>query len=134
MHEAIVNEFPFVAELPKREKSKLAKLWDQLAEVRAITNEKGLILPQSFVSKLLDVSDQRISQLLDDGKLDGVCINGRRFVTEKSVIEWAGQEHKTGRPTKAHQVAEEGNLATAKHCFKAAKDWVAENRATKPKK
>lgn len=95
-----VADFPFVAELPKREKSRLARLWDHLREVRAVQAEKGEVIPQSFVGDLLGLSTQRVGQFLDEGRLEGVSINGRRYVTVRSIEQFAQVERKTGRPFK----------------------------------
>lgn len=96
-----VAEFPFVADLPKREKSKLAKLWDHFQEVRKATAEHGVLLPQHYAAKLLCLSPQRICQLLDDGKLACVDVGGIRYVTEASMMNWAQSERdKGGRPPK----------------------------------
>lgn len=98
MHEATVNEFPFVAELPKREKSKLTKIWEQFQELSTAQEEHGILLPQVFVASMLGLSRQRVNEICKDGRLVVVQIGGRPFVTENSVIEFARTERKTGRP------------------------------------
>ncbi len=98
MFEAGVMEFPYVEQLPKREKSRLKKLWEHVAEIRAITEEKGLLLPVKLTASLLDISQQRIDQLCQAGSLERVNINGHPFVTETSIIEWGSSERKAGRP------------------------------------
>jgi hypothetical protein len=99
MYQASITEFPFVHEMPKREKSKLAKLWDHLAAVRAIVAEKGTVLPQHMVADLLDISRARVGQLVDDGRLEAVQIHGIRYVTADSVEACAKIERRiTGRP------------------------------------
>jgi len=100
MFNAAITEFPFVETLPKREKTKLAKLWDHLAAVKRIIDEKGTVLPQHMVADLLDLSRSRIGQLIDDGRLEAVEIHGFRYVTETSVVSFAKEERKNGRPTK----------------------------------
>lgn len=107
MLEADVAEFPFTAELPKRERTRLQTLWDNLAEIRAVVESKGMVIPASLAAKVLGVSRQRVFQLIEDGRLENVEMNGHNFVTEASVIQFAKAERKTGRPCKGIQTAGE---------------------------
>jgi hypothetical protein len=100
MFDAVITEFPFVETLPKREKSKLAKLWDHLAEVRSVTAEKGPIIPQVMAADLLSLSRSRIGQFVDEGRLEAVEIHGVRYVTADSVEAYAKVERLNGRPLK----------------------------------
>jgi hypothetical protein len=93
-------EFPFVAELPKREKSKLGSLWDQFGLLKGLIDEKGAMVPPVLAGKLLDVSYQRVWQLVAAGKLERVEFGGHGFITENSIVELARSERKTGRPLK----------------------------------
>jgi hypothetical protein len=94
------TDFPFVAELPKREKSRLAKIWEAFQEVKAIQATEGCLIPDSVAATLLEVSRVRVEQLCDDGKLKRVMWHGRRFVTENSLVQHARSERKAGRPQK----------------------------------
>jgi hypothetical protein len=85
MFEAQTMDFPFVEELPKRERSKIATLWDRFHELRAITEEKGMLLPIPFCAALLGISRQRVDQLTRDGRLERVELDQAVFVTEKSL-------------------------------------------------
>jgi hypothetical protein len=118
MLEAQTMDFPFVEELPKRERSKLGTLWDRFNELRAITEEKGMLLPVPFCASLLGISGQRVHQLIEAGKMERVDVDQAVFVTEKSLIEWARGEHKAGRPLKVPQTFKEG-LAVAREMRKA---------------
>lgn len=100
MFEAQTMDFPFVAEMPKRERSKVATLWDRFNQLKAITEEKGMLLPPAFCAQLLGVSRQRIYVLMDEGRLEKIEVDSHTFVTEASFIEWCKAEHKNGRPTK----------------------------------
>lgn len=100
MTDSIAFEFPFVEELPKREKSKLRKVWDELEALRQVSAEKGQLLPVQFVSELASVSRQRVHELMTEGRLERVEVNGRPFVTESSLLAWVKTERKTGRPPK----------------------------------
>lgn len=98
--EVLPHEFPFVKDLPKREKTKLAKLMDTFNEARALVETRGMLVPLAFASKIVGVSRQRIDELCGAGKLERVYLGEQPFVTEASLIEWARSERKTGRPVK----------------------------------
>jgi hypothetical protein len=118
MFNAAITEFPFVETMPKREKSKLAKLWAHLSAVRAIVAEKGTLLPQHMVADMLNLSRSRVGQLVDDGRLEAVEIHGVRYVTADSVEACAKIERKiTGRPPKLVD-----NRELAKASLTAARD------------
>lgn len=103
MSSAAINamDFPFVAELPKREKSRVAKLVDVLEEVGRIQEERGPIIPQTLCAEILGVSRQRISDLVAGGKLESVKIGEHRFVfVESFVARMKAEPNKGGRPRK----------------------------------
>lgn len=91
---------PFLDTLPKREKSKLSKLWDHFQEVKAATAEHGVLLPQHYAADLLGVCRQRVHQLVNEGRLVSVEVGGLRYVTENSMMAFANSERKAGRPPK----------------------------------
>lgn len=134
MHEAIVNEFPFVGELPKREKSKLASLWDEFKEMSRIAEKKGIPVPPGLAAELLGVSRQRIYELMGSGVLETVTVGGRTYVTENSLVAWAEAEHKVGRPTKIEQAARMGAVAGTKEMLKMSRAYMQGERAAKAKK
>jgi len=100
MFNAQTLDFPFVAELPKRERAKVETLWDRYHRIKAITDEKGMLLPPSFCASLLGVSRQRIYALLDEGRLERVEVENQVFITEESFLAWCRAEHKNGRPSR----------------------------------
>lgn len=110
---AEVSEFPFVGELPKREKSKVGKLWDRLQEASRVVEERGMFVPQSIVAKLLGVSRQRVHQIVQDGRLETVDVCGERFILEDSLVEFCKLERKAGRPF--------NTPVTAKECWQRAR-------------
>jgi DNA-directed RNA polymerase subunit F len=107
MYEAQIMEMPFVADLPKREKSKLRKLWDGLSELSKVAEEKGMLIQQSVAAKLLDVSPQRVNDLVKLGRLEIYVFNGVPLVTENSVVDYAKSERKAGRPVGVPTTAKE---------------------------
>jgi hypothetical protein len=106
MSEAAAIDFPFVAGLPKRERSRFQKLQDEFAKVKAIVAEKGMIVPSRLASKLLGVSQPRIDQLMDAGILERVELDGHPYVTEASIVAFANTERKAGRPPKLPTIKE----------------------------
>jgi len=101
-----VSEFPFVADLPKREKGKLQTLWDNYSEVSSLVKEHGMLIPCAYAAELAGVTKQRIHVLCDQERLKSVHLNSLRFVTEASFLEWMRAEHKNGRPFKAPSLKE----------------------------
>jgi excisionase family DNA binding protein len=121
MHVAEVLEMPFMATVPKREKSKLVKLWDHFNELKAITAEKGMLIPQHYAAQVLGISRQRVHVLVNDGRIEAVEVGGCRYVTEESVVAYAHSERKAGRPVEVPTVGtlarfsvEEGRRAASK--------------------
>jgi hypothetical protein len=98
--EAEAMEFPAFADMPKREKSKLAKVWETFQAMSKIVEEKGMLVPQTFAAKVLGISKQRVGVLADAGKIEAIEFNGTRFITEQSLIAHAKTERKAGRPLK----------------------------------
>jgi len=98
MHEAAVNEFPFVEQLPKREKSRVALLWEHLREMKALQERKGILVAPFMAAELLGVSKQRVAELIADGRLERVEWRGRVFITETDLLAYAQSERKAGRP------------------------------------
>ena len=100
MNGAETMEMPFVAALPKREKSRVVKLLEHVAEMSKLVESKGMLIPVRLASSIVGVTHQRISALMEAGVLERVDYNGHPFVTEKSLIAWARTERKAGRPVK----------------------------------
>lgn len=98
--EVALSEFPFVQELPKREQKKIKTVWDVLADYKAMWDTHGVLVPVSAAAKLLNVSPQRILQLVEAGKLKRVDMWDKAHITEASIVELAESERKTGRPFK----------------------------------
>lgn len=100
MFDAQVAEFPFVAGLPKGQKGKLARAWDLVNEIREIEKTNGQLIPLMLAAACLNVSRSRIDDFVNDGRLTRKEIQGHVFITEKSLIECAAFERKSGRPSK----------------------------------
>jgi hypothetical protein len=98
--DSVIDEFPFAAALPKREKGKLAKLLDLVAGMNALVETEGALLPVMLTAKVLGVSRQRVDELCETGKLRRFDVDGHPFVTENSCVEFCKTERKAGRPVK----------------------------------
>lgn len=92
--------FPFVAELPKREVKRVVSAWDMMNEVQRLTEEHGLLVQPGLAAKCLSVSKQRIHDFMKEGRLQVIDVNGHPFVTKNSVVALASAERKQGRPFK----------------------------------
>jgi hypothetical protein len=99
--DVLTSEFPGFAEAyPKREKSKLARLWDMVSQMTDATSADGMLIPLSMAAKLLDLSRSRVDDIVRDGRLRRVTIDSHAFITENSIREFASVERKAGRPVK----------------------------------
>lgn len=105
--EAATIEFPFVAALPKAERTEHQRLRDHLADIKNIIQIRGMIMPARFAASLLGVSRQRVQELVEDKTLEAVEFDGRRYITESSVVAFAQSERKAGRPLKTPQTKAE---------------------------
>jgi len=118
MFEAEALEFPFTAAMPKREKSKLAKCWELLQRMKAISATEGDLVPLMMGAKLLGISRSRVDDFVRDGRLKRYDIDGHVFLTENSIVECARTERKNGRPLKIP--------TTTAECWKASREYARE--------
>jgi len=81
--------------LPKRVKTK----WEELNELCDLVDQHGPILPFSMAADLLDLSQQRVCQLVNAGKLSSVEFQGRRWVAEREIRRFIELDRKPGRPS-----------------------------------
>lgn len=96
--EITINEFPFVSQLPKREKSRYEIFWERLQRTKAELDKHGPCWPVAIAASVLGVSKQRIHQLMDAGQLVRVDVEGHPYIPEESIFEFARTERKAGRP------------------------------------
>jgi hypothetical protein len=94
-----------------------------------ISKTDGNLIPLTLAAKCLDLSRSRVDDLVRDGRLKRVDIDGHVFLTENSIVECAKIERKNGRPPK--------NLdrgATIKGAWEMARELVQEARESSRKK
>lgn len=97
MFEAEALELPLG--IPKSEKSKAMKALDQVREFARLNRERGLV-PLFMLPGCLGVSQQRVDQFVQAGRLETVLLNGHRYVAEAELARFVSEERKTGRPPK----------------------------------
>jgi len=119
MFEAEALEFPFTAAMPKREKSRLVKVWELLGRMKQISETEGDLVPLMMGAKLLGLSRSRVDDLVRDGRLKRYEIDGHVFLTENSIVECAKVERKHGRPFKIP--------ATNSELWKASMEYARES-------
>ena len=122
--DALTNDFPFVSELPRREKSKVVKVWEAFRQMNAMRAEHGAPVPQKVAATLLEVSTTRIDQLVEAGKLTRVDFFGHVYITENSLVEHARSERKTGRPFKVLEECASSPRAAWKIARQGTKDFL----------
>lgn len=77
------------------------KAWSELQEFKAKVKLVGMFVPQSLVADGLGLSKQRVSQFLDQGRLETVELCGIRYVSFRSLVEFARRPRvRSGRPRK----------------------------------
>jgi hypothetical protein len=91
-------DFPFLADLPVREQKKVENVWDELKQIAALISEKGMPVPIPMCASALRVSQARIHQLIEGGRLETMSYGGRTHVTKRSLYAFANQERPSGRP------------------------------------
>jgi hypothetical protein len=109
--EVSVSEFPFVAELPKREVRKVRSLWEEFKDMVAVVEERGAMLPPQAVADLLGVSRQRILELVDNGRFKPFVFRGHKYIFEDEIVAFAESERKNGRPCGPKTIAEAAKVA-----------------------
>lgn len=92
------QEFPFVEVLPKREKSRLLSVWELISELSRVSEQKGALVPVVLAAEALNVTRQRMHQFCDESRLEVVLVRGHKFITEDSLVAFAKQQRKSGRP------------------------------------
>jgi hypothetical protein len=113
-----ITEFPFVGELPKRERSAIRRIWDDIHEVVELQRQVGPVLPVGLAADALGVSASRVCQIAAAGRLEQVAMNGKNFIVAASLLEFAKLEKsKGGRPCKAA----EGDFEKASMVIEAMK-------------
>jgi len=98
MTDTLTMPFPFLAEVPKRERPAIMDGWAELEEFQEMVRQDGAAIPVTFAAKLLNVSKQRVYELMATGRLQKIELGGHGYVTADSLVAWGKAERKVGRP------------------------------------
>ena len=71
--------------------------WREMVEAFEV---HGYLLPRAHIPVVLDVSRQRVHELISEGRIATVMVQGREFVPLSSLETFLVDERKTGRPVK----------------------------------
>jgi hypothetical protein len=77
-----------------------------LREVLEAFDQHKVLMPPAWVAHALALSHQRVSQLIDQGRLATVEVRGRKLVPIASIEAWIADERKNGRPFKEPSLKE----------------------------
>jgi hypothetical protein len=97
--DSTATDFPFVASLPKREKTRRQKLIDEYHAFCEL-NRGSPPLTLSCAAEFLGVSPQRVWQLCESGRLKKITFLGRSFIKFDGIYELTTEDRKTGVHTK----------------------------------
>lgn len=86
---------------PERNLSVAAKgKWRELQEMSRVIAKEGLLCPVNTAAGLLDLSPQRVNQLMNENTLRYWEFLGRRYVRARDLAAFVELERKAGRPWK----------------------------------
>ena len=92
------SEFPFVKDIPKRDKTRL----ERFLEVLAVAREKGPVWSIQVCARVAQISNQRVHELMRNGQIESVEVDGHPLIVESSFLAWLKVDNKGGRPRKNH--------------------------------
>lgn len=115
MHEAEALEFPWVSSLPRSEKTKVGHALAAAREFIALQKKHGPLVPLALVAASMNVSRQRMHQLVTEGRIRTVFFHNFHYVSEAELQRFGDEERKNGRPFKVKD-------ATFKECLEIAAD------------
>jgi hypothetical protein len=119
--DSTATDFPFVAEMPRAEKTRWQKIRDAFCEAYALQKEHGWMVPRKAAADFLDVSVQRVDELERDGRLRRVVLHGHPYITANSIEAYAKIERKLGRPFKTVAACASSPLAAYQVAKKSLK-------------
>ena len=91
MRAASAETFQFMESVPKRSTA-FTKMTDAFQMLRDVIGSGGAYIPKAMVQDVLDVSRQRVDQIIGAGYLATFTLHGKEYVTEtdlKAYIEAA---------------------------------------------
>jgi len=100
MAEAVALEFNFPPVALDRRRGRISRVLHLFKRLNAVMDQEGVLIPLMLAAKALDVSRTRMDELVTEGRLKRVEVDGHVFLTENSVVDYAHDERKNGRPLK----------------------------------
>jgi len=79
--------------------------WEELNELCDLVDKHGPIIPCAMAAELLELSSQRVSQLVQAGTLPTVEFRGKKWVAERDIRAFIEVKRKPGRPWPQKQAA-----------------------------
>lgn len=100
MSDAVALEFDFPPLALDNRRSRIARVVHLFKCFSAVMDKEGVLIPLMLGAKALDVSRTRMDELVSEGRLKRIEVDGHVFLTENSMVEYAKEERKNGRPLK----------------------------------
>lgn len=97
--QALLFDLP---EVPKRQKTK----WEELAEMAEVSQAEQGLVPPIVAATLLDLSKQRISQLMQDKALRTYEFFGKPYLSVREIRGFIDVQREPGRPWNAPSAKE----------------------------
>jgi len=92
--------------IPASEPKKVRTKWQELEAMTKDADTHGGLIPQAVAAILLDVSRQRINELIRLGTFRSFEYFGKPFVCVNDVVAFVNSERKGGRPIKEAGIVE----------------------------
>lgn len=82
-------------DIPATEPKRVRTKWDELKEMLSVEQD---LVPHWVAPILLDVSRQRVNELMSAGRIRTYEFFGRSFVPVEDLVSYINSERKAGRP------------------------------------
>ncbi len=105
--------FPVIIQQAQTERPKSA-----LRQFLDALSTHGPLVPRGYLPALLDLSNERVRQLVDAGRIATLDLGGRQMVPVAAIEAFLAQERKTGRPVREHTFREAFRIGTSKEFLK----------------
>jgi len=85
-------------DIPADEPKKVRTKWQELQEMAEVADANGGLVPPVVAASLLDVSRQRVYELMKDARFRSYVFFGVTYVPVDDVVAFVNSERKSGRP------------------------------------
>ena len=87
---------PWLFDVPATELKRVKNKWEELAEMADKSEEVGGLIPPALAASLLDVSRQRVHNMIERGRINSWMFFGDRYVSAAEVHAFMASERKPG--------------------------------------